>query len=150
MCVCGEVRTQLFSRQLSLHVVVMLCCLSSKKIDNNERKDPLSDGDYLLPGGEWDPSVSRRGVGSNSVSTNSGTSITSSLRALWTRRLRGKKRYLRTPDGEKAKQESGDYQPPPLAPSRTLPTFDEFKLLKTVGRGAFGKVCDHSALYQVM
>ena len=35
---------------------------------------------------------------------------------------------------------TGNYEPPPVPPTKTLPSFDDFRLLRTVGRGAFGKV----------
>lgn len=36
---------------------------------------------------------------------------------------------------------TGSYVPPVVPQSRTLPVFEDFKLLRTVGKGAFGKVC---------
>lgn len=124
----------------------LCCCLQ----DGDEKK--VTDGDYLLPGGDWDPSLSssplavrtdsRRQSPSESSARHLSYNTSSSVRSFLTRRWRGKKssRYSQTPqpDGDGGR---GEYQPPPLVPSKTLPTFDEFKLLKTVGKGAFGKVC---------
>lgn len=93
----------------------ILCCVSKNKEPEITRDRAISDEVFLLPGGEWDPSLSR----SNS---------------------RGFKR-LNTKSGHYRDQSERDglYQPPTVAPSKVLPTFEDFKLLKTVGRGAFGK-----------
>lgn len=88
--------------------------------------------DFLLPGGEWDPSLSH----ASSRSSRSSTRGKSSIRS----------RIVRADSDGQSGAAAGDYVPPPVPAAKTLPTFDEFRLLKTVGKGAFGKVmmCVHS------
>ena len=94
------------------------CCVSgNKESDLIASTKSHTDHDYLLPGGEWDPSLSTPPSQSHS----------------------SKKRHS-TKELANSLERDGLYQPPALVPSPTLPTFDDFKLLKTVGRGAFGKV----------
>ena len=121
----------------------------------NESK-PNVGGDYLLPGGEWDPSVSssvrqesRREAPSGAAQEPKNFSTNRSMRSFLSRTLRVKNssRYPHTHQLDSGGTGDGgkrQYQPPPLVPSKTLPTFEEFKLLKTVGKGAFGKVIDNS------
>ena len=126
------------------------CCTSGEE---DERKK-ARENDYLLPGGEWDPSLSSSPSSRGSVrvldrtdsersdsSRTTNTSRGGSIRSFLTRRFgRGFSRSRSQASAASVENlSSGDYQPPPLVPSRTLPTMDEFKLLKTVGRGAFGK-----------
>ena len=86
----------------------------------------MTEEDFLLPGGEWDPSIS-------TASNRSKRSI----------KLRKSKNRSNS-DGA---SDVGSYDPPPFVPScRKLPTFEEFRLLKTVGKGSFGKVCRHAHL----
>lgn len=128
-----------------------LCCGCLGKKENES-------SDYLLPGGAWDPSLSQSTASNRSRhSTRSAASVASikqrpsnsslsSIRSLlsgggWRGRLN------RTQSSnEDLESNRGDYQPPPLVPSRTLPTIEEFKLLRTVGKGAFGKVQDSCIL----
>ncbi len=107
----------------------LICCARSKTKGDREFRRVLSDGDYLLPGGEWDPSLSVHPTSAE----HKGSRF--NVRSLLSKRInRGNSAASLDLQG------SGEYQPPPLQPSRTLPTMEEFKLLKTVGRGAFGKV----------
>ena len=124
----------------------LLCC---KCLGGDKKKLDVS-ADYLLPGGEWDPSLSTpdksRSRSSNSSTSNArqhrqSNSSRISIRSLltgggWRGRLK-REQSSKEEDG----QSKGDYQPPPLIPSKTLPSIEEFKLLRTVGKGAFGKVC---------
>lgn len=73
------------------------------------------------------------------------SSYSSSLRSFWTKRFRSSRSSQSSRAGREGyvgggDDAGGDYQPPPVVPSKTLPTCEDFKLLKTVGRGAFGKV----------
>ena len=104
------------------------CCFNpGTKEGGRETARSVTDEDYLLPGGEWDPSLS--GSTASRLSVQSRNFTKSKSRRPWT-----KSRNRVSTDG------NGSYEPPHVPPSRTLPTFDEFRLLKTVGRGAFGKV----------
>ena len=52
-------------------------------------------------------------------------------------------RAPRSPSSHSLRSEAGrdgGYVPPPVEPTRSLPTAADFKLLKTLGKGAFGKV----------
>lgn len=86
------------------------------------------EGEYLLPGSEWDTSRSGSVWSSFRGSRKKGKKKGSDKKPLITHSVVG----LDSP--------SGDYEPPAVPPSQKLPAFDEFRLLKTVGRGAFGKV----------
>ena len=131
----------------------LLCCNCAEK----KNSFGGSSTHYLLPGGEWDPGSSV--VSDRSRATNASTSSSargqgrhrsskSSLRSIrslltgggWRGRLNRARSSFDDLDGN-TNSSKGDYQPPPLMPSKTLPTIDEFKLLRTVGKGAFGKVC---------
>lgn len=101
------------------------CCNPDTKDGPQTTANSVPDGEYLLPGGEWDPSNS---TGSNRSSR--------STRSNWSARLRRSKS-----DRSSDIVSDGNYDPPPFVPhSRKLPTFEDFRLLKTVGKGAFGKV----------
>lgn len=105
-----------------------VCCINPETKDDPEaRGRTVTEEDFLLPGGEWDPSVS---TGSNR-----------SRRSVKLRKSKSKQS-----NGDLA-SDVGSYDPPPFVPScRKLPTFEEFRLLKTVGKGSFGKVCRHAPL----
>ena len=105
------------------------CCNPDTKDGPQTTANSVPDGEYLLPGGEWDPSHS---TGSNRSSR--------STRSNWSARLRRSKS-----DRSSDIVSDGKYSPPPFVPhSKKLPTFEDFRLLKTVGKGAFGKVqSDH-------
>ncbi len=107
----------------------LCCCVSGNKESDfiTSTTKSHTDHDYLLPGGEWDPSIS--------VPPNLSHST--------------KKKKNSTKELFNSLERDGLYQPPAVVPSPTLPTFDDFKLLKTVGRGAFGKVslCSMLALF---
>lgn len=81
-----------------------------------------SEEDYLLPGGEWDPSVSGSTKG------------------------RSKRRRRSRSEVNSVESESADgsgacaYVPPEVPGATSLPKFQDFRMLKTVGKGAFGKV----------
>ena len=133
----------------------VLCCGCLR--DDDKRK-AVAGGGYLLPGGEWDPSLysPKPVVTGRSIHDSSGdpfSKTNSSVRSFLSRKLRRKRSSLYSQttqsDGGGGAGEGGrgDYQPPPLVPSKTLPTFEEFKLLKTVGKGAFGKVCKFHVMY---
>ena len=101
------------------------CCNPGTKDGPQPTVNSVTDGEYLLPGGEWDPTIS----------TASNRS-TRSTRSNWSARLRKSKS-----DRNSDIVSDGNYSPPPFVPhSRKLPTFEDFRLLKTVGKGAFGKV----------
>ena len=108
-----------------------LCCCCCADVKDDTRNAPsttVTEEDYLLPGSEWDPSIS----------TGSAQSRQSSRPGRFKARGRSRGGSGTSSDGTS----NGGYVPPvvPPTPSRTLPTFEEFKLLKTVGKGAFGKV----------
>ena len=110
-----------------------LCCCSDSSSDAaGKRRSSTAGHDYLLPGSEWDTSSS----GSSSfLSSFRGSKKSNRGRGS------GNKRPPVTHSEVGLDSPSGDYQPPVVPPSQKLPTFEEFRLLKTVGRGAFGKVC---------
>lgn len=115
----------------------LLCCLRSPKPSSDNA--PLPDGDYLLPGGAWDPSISTspsRFSRRTPRSRGSSRTSNSSIRSFWSRRFRGSSKG----NLDSNTTGRGDYQAPPMVPSKTLPNSQDFRLLKTVGRGAFGKV----------
>ncbi len=123
----------------------LICCVKGNG-DGRGRRGQVPTGDYLLPGGEWGPSNSSspsriatpRGGGSSPYHTDSSGSRGSRNRftSFLSRRFGSRRsEHFKGPE-----ESAGNYQPPPLLPTRTLPTYDDFKLLKTVGRGAFGKV----------
>ena len=100
----------------------MCCCVSkNEEPESITRQRTISDEVFLLPGGEWDPSLS--------TVSRSSTKVTP----------RGIRRVV-SKTGRDQSEREGLYQPPAVLPSRDLPTFDDFRLLRTVGRGAFGKV----------
>lgn len=120
----------------------LFCCTRSEhEASASGSRVNITSEDYLLPGGEWDPSVSsspghKAGRGNRRGITRSASGRKkkkSSLREFWTRRFHG---------SHAASEEfvSGEYQAPVAPASRSLPTLQEFRMLKTVGRGAFGKV----------
>ena len=97
-----------------------LCCGCACATEEKDgRTQSVAEEDFLLPGGEWDPSLSHV----SSRSTRSSTRAKHSVRSK-----------------RNQSDAAGDYVPPPVPAAKTLPTFDEFRLLKTVGKGAFGKV----------
>ena len=53
-----------------------------------------------------------------------------------------KKKYLKAKElsTSSSTERDGLYKPPAIVPSQVLPSYEDFKLLRTVGRGAFGKV----------
>lgn len=148
-----------------MSAVLCCCCAGPSKEDKTRR----SDADYLLPGGDWDPTLSSSPshrtsvkstgplVGDDEDDNMSATSRsnTSSSRFSSNRFMSFLSKKLSWSPARRARnsqhhQSSGQYQPPPLLPSRTLPSFEDFKLLNTVGRGAFGKVicvCVHVEEY---
>jgi hypothetical protein len=106
----------------------MNCCGDSSTDHPGRGQINSIENDYLLPGSSFDSTTSSRS------------------RLGWSSRHSSKKKYaskkpavthsvvgLDSPSG-------GDYEPPAVPPSQKLPTYEEFRLLKTVGRGAFGKV----------
>lgn len=120
----------------SLAMSLLCSCLRGEE-DGEMYKN---EADYLLPGGEWDPSVSasvrerssrRRGAARSRNSGRSGSNRGGSV----------------GDDG--AEDDSGSFYSPPEVPGATsIPRFQDFKLLKTVGRGAFGKVRKAETLTQ--
>jgi len=129
----------------------LLCCKCAEKNTTGFG----TSTNYLLPGGEWDPNVSSSAASDRSRASNvsaasrgrgrhrSSKSSLKSIRSLLTGGgWRGRQNRARSSfDDLNSSGSKGEYQPPPLLPSKTLPTIDEFKLLRTVGKGAFGKVC---------
>ena len=105
------------------------CCSCLR--GEEEEEGYRHEADYLLPGGEWDPSLS--GPSKDSPRRSRG-------------RSRGRGRRSRDRDGRVAddgtESESGSFYTPPEVPwaVSSPPSFQDFKLLKTVGKGAFGKV----------
>ncbi len=111
------------------------CCCCYADVEDKGRTVPnasITEEDYLLPGSEWDPSIS----------TASSVHQTTTRRSWRTGLLKRRSRARGGSGSSTSSAGNGDYVPPhvPPTPSRTLPTFEEFKLLKTVGKGAFGKV----------
>lgn len=107
------------------------CCGDSSSSDHPGRGQINSiENDYLLPGSSFDHSASssqRSRLGWSS--RNSSKKKHASKKPAVTHSVVG----LDSP--------GGDYEPPVVPPTQKLPTYEEFRLLKTVGRGAFGKVC---------
>ena len=119
-----EIRDGTMASMLPLRRLCGVCCACLRG-EGGETADE-NEVDYLLPGGEWDPSVSgnARRPGSNRIRRGS----------------RGRRR-TRTNSEESAEDGSAcAYVPPEVPGASTVPTFQDFKLLKTVGKGAFGKV----------
>ena len=101
-----------------------LCCGCACATGTKEaRTQSVAEEDFLLPGGEWDPSLSQASSRSSRSSSRAKNSVRSRIER-----------------AESGATGTGDYVPPPVPAVKTLPTFDEFRLLKTVGKGAFGKV----------
>ena len=132
----------------------LICCCARGEGTGKGKREDVDGEDYLLPGGEWDPSVSTspsrianssRGGSQrsqhrpNSVGSRGGSGR-SRFTSFLARQFRGSRSSQRSRVEADGGAAGGDYQPPPLQPSRSLPTYEEFRLLKTVGRGAFGKV----------
>ena len=105
---------------MSLRVFSSCCCSCTRGEGDETGYD--NEVDYLLPGGEWDPSVSRS-----------------------TRRHSKRSRSRHSSRGSEATSAEGGtvcaYVPPEVPGATSMPTFQDFRLLKTVGKGAFGKVC---------
>ena len=104
-----------------------VCCCGDSSTDHPGRGQINSvENDYLLPGSSFDSGSSRSRLGwssrhsSKKKNANKKPAVTHSVVGL--------------------DSPSGDYEPPVVPPSQKLPTYEEFRLLKTVGRGAFGKV----------
>ena len=93
-----------------------LCCCCSCTKEKEEDNRQTGEEDYLLPGGEWDPSVS----GISHRSTH-GTKH-APKHSLWRRG---------------SEEGASAYVPGAMS----VPKFNHFKMLKTIGKGAFGKVC---------
>ena len=105
-----------------------VCCCGDSSIDHPGRGQINSvENDYLLPGSSFDSGSSRSRLGwssrhsSKKKNANKKPAVTHSVVGL--------------------DSPSGNYEPPVVPHSQKLPTYEEFRLLKTVGRGAFGKVC---------
>ena len=79
-----------------------------------------SEVEYLLPGGEWDPNLTGS-TKRNSTRSRKGSGQVSS-------------------DGAAENGGACAYVPPEIRGTTSLPKFQDFKMLKTVGKGAFGKV----------
>lgn len=138
----------------------LLCCVRGEGEDRG-KGNAIKEGDYLLPGGEWDPSISsspsriskNHGRTESELSRSSRTT-NSSIRSFLSKRFGRHSGRSQASASSVENLAAGDYQPPPLVPSKTLPTFEEFKLLKTVGRGAFGKAsalfCCASSCYELI
>ena len=109
-----------------------ICCCS----DGTSGTDGVARGqintvesDYLLPGSAWD----------STSSSGSSKSVWGSLRGRGSKN-KGTNKKPSVTHSEVGLDSPGDYEPPAVPPSQKLPAFEEFRLLKTVGRGAFGKV----------
>ena len=104
----------------------LCCCCGGCAKGGEDGADHGGEADYLLPGGEWDPSVSAM-VGRSQHN-----------------RTRGQRRRHGSDPKSKEFGDTGEsagaYVPPEVPGSTSLPTFQDFKMLKTVGKGAFGKV----------
>ncbi|CAI8043945.1 Protein kinase 2 [Geodia barretti] len=102
------------------------CCCSCMGEEEDEA-GYRNESDYLLPGGEWDPSLS------------------SSVVKRRSRRSRGRDSGGASGSGSFADNGAGGedseslYTPPEVPGATSVPKFQDFKLLKTVGKGAFGK-----------
>ena len=107
-----------------------MCCCSDTSTDGAGRgQTNVVERDYLLPGSSWD---------STSTSGSFKSSVWGSLRGSKKKAASKKPAVTHTEVG--LDSPTGNYEPPAVPPSQKLPTFEEFRLLKTVGRGAFGKV----------
>lgn len=93
------------------------CGCFTSCVRGEDETDHANEEEYLLPGGEWDPSLSR----SNSRSKLS--------------RRKGSRTNAESEVGG-----VGAYIPPQVPGATSLPKFQDFRMLKTVGRGSFGKV----------
>ena len=98
----------------------------------NVHERRTSKSDYLLPGSRFDPSVSEN-----------GSSFRSKLRWGNWQGSKNKPGYKKpsVTHSVVGMDSPCEYEPPSVPASQKLPTYEEFRLLKTVGRGAFGKVC---------
>ena len=103
----------------------LCCCCGLCAKGEEDGADHGGEADYLLPGGEWDPSVAvvRR---------------TQHNRTKGQRRRQGSD--TRSKEFGDTGESAGAYVPPEVPGSTSLPKFQDFKMLKTVGKGAFGKV----------
>ena len=84
-----------------------------------------NESDYLLPGGEWDPSLSASVAKRRSRRSRGGRAGDSGSFA---------------DNGAGGEDSESLYTPPEVPGATSVPKFEDFKLLKTVGKGAFGKV----------
>ncbi len=120
------------------------CCVDVQEEGRTVPATSITEEDYLLPGSEWDPNVSTASSlhPSPRNTRSSRTGRRSRRSGGFLSRTRARKRSRGSSGSSLDGASNGDYVPPrvPPTPSRTLPTFEEFKLLKTVGKGAFGKV----------
>lgn len=104
------------------------CCCSCARGESDE-VEHTNEVDYLLPGGEWDPSVS--------ASSNRHRKKRSLGRPR-TRRSSANETF--SVDNEDNDETASTYVPPEVPGTSSMPTFQDFTTLKTVGKGAFGKV----------
>ena len=107
-----------------------MCCGDSSADHPGRGQINSLENDYLLPGSSFDAATS-----SSSQRSRLG----------WSSRHSSKKKHASkkpavTHSVVGLDSPSGDYEPPVVPPSQKLPAYEEFRLLKTVGRGAFGKV----------
>ena len=111
----SNITVQCSTRDMSFRRFCCCCCCSDTESEADVN-GPVSEEDYLLPGGAWDPSVSVA------------------------RSRRSRRNTSRRRQGGEEEEEVNAYVPPDVPAATSLPNFNDFKLLKTVGKGAFGKV----------
>ena len=104
-----------------------LCCCCACTKEKEDDNPPSEEVDYLLPGGEWDPS--RSSLVSN-IHRSTHAAKRSPKHSLW-----------RRGSGGREESAAGAYIPPDVPGATSIPKFNHFKMLKTIGKGTFGKVC---------
>ena len=111
-----------------------VCCCGDSSSDHPARGQINSiENDYLLPGSSFDEGSSSGGSQRNRLGWSGRNSSKNKNKY-------ASKKPAVTHSVVGLDSPSGDYEPPVVPPSQKLPTYEEFRLLKTVGRGAFGKV----------
>lgn len=106
-------------RELDMSLCKLCGCFASC-VRGQDETGHVSEEEYLLPGGEWDPSLSK--------STNRHSKSS---------RRKGSK--LNTEESSEVR-DTGSYIPPHVPGATSIAKFQDFRMLKTVGRGSFGKV----------
>lgn len=95
------------------------CGCFASCVRGQDETDHISEEEYLLPGGEWDPNLLRSRSHSKS------------------RRRKGSRQTTAEPSEVRG---TGAYIPPHVPGATSIAKFQDFRMLKTVGSGSFGKV----------